>query len=1043
MRLAPSPSPSRSPTAILAALLLSGSLACDTPAPRTAIVERAPEPVELSLGVTIDGELVPGQTDTYRLRLVRGQFLRLRLDQLGVDAELELRAPDGELLAVADRQLAGSHGPESLLVVARRDGAHEVAVRVAAGRAGPYRIEVDTLRAATADDRLAATTYGEFLGWKGLDRAQRARLFERSAAVWRRLGESTLEAEVHATRGRDHFDHRELDEMAAAYGDALAALAVLPANDERAPWELLARSGRGTAFYYQARYDEAAPELARAIDVAEELGDRAAAADSAYALGSIHYSQGDLQSALSRYESALERMGDAPRASRPYVLNNLATLYRLYFDDPERARSLLLDALDSYIPDEVPTHAVYQARTLRQLGLLAEESGDLAEARERLEAALAVPAGLDVCGRANLLTTLAGLEERARHPRVARLRREAAREILDADVCPREEVTVELLVAEAAAVRGDAREALERYRVAARRAQAQGDRSRRAAGLAGVARSLAALGRPDEALASSRRVLALHEETRPEILRDDLRQGFFAAVQDHFDLHLDLLVRTGDEAGAWSTAERARARVFRDLLVESRHGLRARADRRLLERESSLQRALYGAEKARGRAAETAAPELAVREAEVADLVDELERVRGEIRRADPAWGALTAPEPLTVDDVQRRVVDGETLLLTVRRGAKASRLWAITDDSFVAVPLPAGPELDRLAREAVAWARSLRWPGRPPPALCRLSREILQPVAPLLARRRRVALVLDGALETVPFAALPAPAADGRIDCADAPFLLASHEVVHLPSVGALLAQRRLDADWLPAAGWLAVMADPVYGETDPRLAPRTGIRPASRTSPAPGRTGRLRRLAHTGVEARSILARVPTGRSLGALGVDASKATVTDGALAGYRVVHFATHGILDPQRPLLSHLALSERDGAGAAVEGSLYAHEIARLELDAELVVLSACDTALGREVRGEGLVAGLPRAFQAAGASRVLVSLWPVEDRGTGQLMDQVYRGLLDQNLPPAEALRRAQARLARRGEPPHRWAGFVLQGDWRPLPAFSDPFSDR
>jgi CHAT domain-containing protein len=157
-----------------------------------------------------------------------------------------------------------------------------------------------------------------------------------------------------------------------------------------------------------------------------------------------------------------------------------------------------------------------------------------------------------------------------------------------------------------------------------------------------------------------------------------------------------------------------------------------------------------------------------------------------------------------------------------------------------------------------------------------------------------------------------------------------------------------------------------------------------------------------------------------------------VLSGALARYRIVHFATHGILDTAHPELSGLALSGVDRQGRPVAGFLGAHEIYRLRLPADVVVLSGCETALGREIRGEGLV-GLTRAFLHAGARRVVVSLWPVQDQATAELMRRFYLGMLHRHLPPAAALRAAQAGL--RDEPawrdPYFWAGFVLQGDWR------------
>ena len=175
-----------------------------------------------------------------------------------------------------------------------------------------------------------------------------------------------------------------------------------------------------------------------------------------------------------------------------------------------------------------------------------------------------------------------------------------------------------------------------------------------------------------------------------------------------------------------------------------------------------------------------------------------------------------------------------------------------------------------------------------------------------------------------------------------------------------------------------------------------------------------------------------VPAEQRLVALDFAARRELFTGGDLAPYSVVHVATHGVLDSERPELSALVLSQLDAEGRSVDGHLRLLDIYNLNLGADLVVLSACRTALGRELRGEGL-SSLARGFLYAGARRVLVSLWPVDDEATAVLMESFYRGLWAEGLPAAAALRAAQAQVAgqRRWSAPYYWAGFVLQGDWR------------
>jgi CHAT domain-containing protein len=286
--------------------------------------------------------------------------------------------------------------------------------------------------------------------------------------------------------------------------------------------------------------------------------------------------------------------------------------------------------------------------------------------------------------------------------------------------------------------------------------------------------------------------------------------------------------------------------------------------------------------------------------------------------------------------------------------------------------------------------------------------------------------------LHYLPFAVLPVP---GR----DAVPLIAEHEVTTIPSASSLAALRRLLGSRPPAPRAVAVFADPVFEASDRRLAaPAPGKIPAGSQLANAILTGRglddreLPRLPFSRGEAESILSLLPPGEGLALLDFDASLGAGVAGRLSQYRILHFATHGVLDTSRPELSGLVLSLVDRQGQPREGFLHAAEIADLDLAADLVVLSACETALGKEIRGEGVV-GLTRSFMAAGAERVLVSLWRVEDRATAELMRRFYQALLAEGASPAAALRQAQ--MALRETPawsaPYFWAGFVLQGDWR------------
>jgi len=242
-----------------------------------------------------------------------------------------------------------------------------------------------------------------------------------------------------------------------------------------------------------------------------------------------------------------------------------------------------------------------------------------------------------------------------------------------------------------------------------------------------------------------------------------------------------------------------------------------------------------------------------------------------------------------------------------------------------------------------------------------------------------------------------------------------------------------------------VAVIADPVFSLSDERFKRRFRTAEQSRDQTDSSASTRIiehladdsanlviRRLQFTREEADQILAVAPRAANLRAIDFKANRATATSGELSKYRYVHFATHGYLDSDRPDLSAVVLSLVDEQGNPQDGFLRAREIYNLNLPAELVVLSACQTGLGKEIKGEGLV-GLTRGFMYAGARRVVVSLWNVNDKATAELMQRFYRKMLKDKQSPAASLRSAQIEMwqQKQWQSPYYWAPFVLQGEWK------------
>lgn len=556
--------------------------------------------------------------------------------------------------------------------------------------------------------------------------------------------------------------------------------------------------------------------------------------------------------------------------------------------------------------------------------------------------------------------------------------------------------------------------------------------------------------------------LKVEEARRSEIISQESRTSFLAGAQGSYRLYTDILMSQhkadptkGLNVLAFETSERQRSRSLLDLLGEARADIRQGVDASLLDNEKLLGRKIN--DKAQ-LLMQAKTPEQAdALKKEISQLETDYERAQAAIRRASPHYAALTQPQPLKLAEIQAQL-DVDTLLLEYALGEDRSYLWVIGRDSLASYELPKRDLIEKSSRAVyeLLTARSTNKKGETeaqrqerinqaeaklPAAALELSKTIAAPASAQFGSNRLV-IVADGALQYIPFAMLPDPAAQATQP------LIVGHEVVSLPSASALSLQRSELAGRQPAPRMLAVIADPVFDRSDVRfktsapdekLVARSGMPPDTRglehiAETTDGKTDRLviRRLPFTRQEADAITALAPTNSTLKAIDFQANRTNVLNGDLSRYRYVHFATHGVMDAQRPGLSSLVLSTVDAEGKPQNGFLRANDIYNMKLPAELVVLSACQTGLGKEVKGEGLI-GLTRGFMYAGAKRVVVSLWSVNDKATADLMTKFYRGMLKDNERPAAALRAAQIEMwkQKKWQSPYYWAAFTMQGEWR------------
>lgn len=557
----------------------------------------------------------------------------------------------------------------------------------------------------------------------------------------------------------------------------------------------------------------------------------------------------------------------------------------------------------------------------------------------------------------------------------------------------------------------------------------------------------------DEAEDYLRQSLEVTENIRRVSTSSDLTAAFSATVYERYEKYIECLMRQhearpaqGLAARAFETSELARARSLAELLRATQTNLVPGLDPELARREKSLRQALRVKEDYKVALLGTPykRAELAALEAELARLEAEYRQVTETVRARHPAHEQLTRPAAWDLRRIQEQVVaDDETVLLEYALGADRSYVWAVTRDRVTSHELPARALINAAAQrvyQSMATRPAASGADEFTPAARELARLILSPVAADL-NARRVIVVADGALNYIPFQVLPAT------PTGDAP-LVASHEVVNAPSASILGELRQEAARRRPATKVLAAFGNPVFASNYAQLKDAGGGQSFALQAPGVERWRHALRdlglngdtfdpsvikpLFYAKRELAYLLEVAAGGETFMAADFNATRERLLNADLTQYAILHFATHGFLDTRRPENSGLALSTVNREGQAQDGFVGLQNIYGLRAPVDLVVLSACQTALGKDVRGEGLL-GLTRGFMYAGASSVVASLWKVDDEATAELMRQFYSNMLQKGIAPAAALRAAQNSIRQRPEwrSPHYWAAFTLQGEYR------------
>ena len=1042
-------------------------------------------------GSTRADSLAAGQTQHYRVELDRGEAIELSLRQTGA-AGLELRwAADGAP-ASALRTEAGRNATLHVTLIAdvksiwridvgatKQDGTAEYSLTVGNAHAA---VDADRARAAAVNALARAETLRR---GEGADAAQTLALYQESLRQAHAAKDECLRRQVYMALSGFHHEAGDAAGQLAAAQSALQRACVGDLAEQALAERLLgsARINQGdfaagvdaterAAALFRQTGDEAHQAVAlrnlglayaesgaaekaltttqSALKLAETVGDRRLQLLARGDIAFQHNARGEYAAAIDAYQRTLDDLRATPNPMAESVawvnlgvaysqLGDVAEATRAYAKAETAARAadcwsclaeIAANEGDTLSDDQRPEEAAVayrraldiaqdhqllrqHAEALRGLGRCAVAAGDWAGARALLESAqVELHRTHGLVNEAVVESMLGDLESRQDHPDAAR------RHYM-------------------------------RTRALARQAANQPWQT---VAHASLARLAAQAGDLDGAKRDIERAIESIESERERINAPDLRTSYFGTMRAYYELYVDILMRLdarhpgqGYAATALIAAERARARVLQDQLTERAIDLDKDIDPGLLAAAHAAADQLHALAYRQGQAQDAAAR--AALQGGIDEASRHLDEARGRIRAGNPRYAELTHPTPLRLDEIQRQLLDDDVSVLEYWLGEQRSYLWLVTRDALQAYVLAPRAHLEQatgaLRDQLVVHAASVgatsieqlaerdRLDAAAVHSLAQALAGQSLPAAAQAGLRRQVVVVADGDLQSLPLPLrLLADTGDAH---GSAP---SSRVFAYLPSLGSLRSLRALPHS-ARQPNVLAILAHPVFRADDARLKGRVAatsttadtvlLRAASEAGIAD-----LPRLPSTRTEAQAIAALAKPQVPWLALDFAANRQAALAADWSNYAIVHFATHALLNPTHPELSGIVLSLFDAQGKAEDGFLRMNDIYNLHMPAELVVLSVCDSALGRNLGGEG-ASSLARAFFYAGAHRVVASLWPVDDRASAALMQAFYRGLLERHETPALALAAAQREIGNdpRWRAPFYWAGFVLQGDWR------------
>jgi CHAT domain-containing protein/lipopolysaccharide biosynthesis regulator YciM len=831
------------------------------------------------------------------------------------------------------------------------------------------------------------------------------------------LNNGEIEAIVLESIGRQYFQQGELDRALENFNRSLE---LRSSNDRYG--KALSLSGIGSVYRSKSEWTKALTYFNNALSIFKYLGSIKHEATTLINIGRTIFPLKDTQGALNTLTQGLNLARKIrSKEAEAYALRSIGNIYEEIgewdrsIEAFNRALRLLHELGDKH----------GEGYSLHHLGNIYRESDKQEKALETFKEVLKIRRETgDKAGEYRAIQAIAAILINLKKPQEALNQLNSILPFIRDHGDQAMQASVLNSIGSAYSLLGIFDKALEYHQKALVMRRAIGNRRTEAKTIYGIAEIYHKLGNYDMARREIEYAIETIESFGATISSPDMRAAYVSTVYQYQDFYIDLLMKMherrpseGFDVVAFQASARARARSLVSMLMESGISFQNR--------------------------------------------IDTSQVIEGSNKQTTTSYSELIDPVALNLEEMQQ-MLDSDTALLQYALGNKRSFLWVLTNSSFTAYVLPKSEDIIKTGHRFYQsiTARTLETPSRLKEKRWRsiidserklsqttneLSQILLKEAAPQLLGKNRLVIIPDSILVYIPFSALYLPKSNIP--------LIMEKEIISVPSMSVLSVLRNNYKKRRPAPKRVAIFADPIFTKDDWRVTSKVKLTSKNISEPKTIKSSsdiRSLRLdpVETGFEDREPLelSRLPYTRDLAefiiksttdeevmmALDFKANRSLAISGELEKYRMIIFATHAQINHIHPEQSRLVLSVVKENGEHQDGFLKLSDIYRMRLNAQLVVLGACETGLGKDLRGEGFI-GLTRGFMYAGAATVLSSMWKVDEEFTVELLKRFYKGI-DAGKRASTSLREAQISMwneKKKWKHPYYFSSFILQGDWK------------